>query len=147
MVNRLALLFVLLFLPFVMKAQEKREAIYHTVQKGEIWYRIASIYQTKVDSLVKWNHMTDPNRINVGQKIIVGWQEMVTTESDSIKSLQPTNPKDVSDSIFIIGENPVMPPIPPDPPTNSQRGWHGFLLGTLFGLALGISLYKLLIEK
>ena len=146
MVNRLAFLFVLLFLPFVMKAQEKREAIYHTVQKGEICGKIASNYQTKVDSLVKWNHMTDPNKINVGQKIIVGWQkkEIADEQLDNV-TFPPLglNPDHVQDSIPIV---PPTPPINPTTPEPSGR-WLWLLLGTLLGLAMGILLYKLLMEK
>lgn len=77
MVDRLAVLFLFLFLflPFVIKAQGNRVAFYHTVQQDEWNSKIAVQYQTKVDSLEKWNPDVNSNSLKVGQRIIVGWQD------------------------------------------------------------------------
>lgn len=43
--------------------------ITHTVKKGETLSRIAKKYGASVSTLVSYNRIPDPNRINVGQVI------------------------------------------------------------------------------
>ena len=80
MMNRLAFLFVLLFLPFVIEAQENKVPITYTIKSGDTYGTIAPQCNTKVDSLLKWNPNVSQTRLQVGQEIIVGWEEEVVNE-------------------------------------------------------------------
>jgi LysM repeat protein len=189
MVDRLAvlLLFLFLFLPFVIKAQGNRVAIYHTVQQDEWNSKIAHQYQTKVDSLEKWNPNVNSNSLKVGQRIIVGWQEAeiyhIVQSGDTyskiarqyqtnVDSLLKWNP-DVNPTRLMVGrkiivgwqgtqsvvdkpqpnERPsdeeVVNLVPPkeDLDMDSPKGWLWLSIGTLIGLVLGVLFYKLMIEK
>lgn len=44
---------------------------YYTVKKGDLLSDIAKKFNTTVDQLVKWNHLTNPNYISVGQRLRV----------------------------------------------------------------------------
>ena len=46
-------------------------ALEHTVRPGENLHRIASEYGTTVEALVALNELADPNRLSVGQRIVV----------------------------------------------------------------------------
>ena len=45
--------------------------IRHTVQTGETLFRIAQQYDTTVEAIVAANGITDPNRIRVGQQLVI----------------------------------------------------------------------------
>ena len=47
--------------------------IYYTVVRGDALYKIAKKYDCTIADLVKWNNISNPNLIYVGQKLIVGW--------------------------------------------------------------------------
>lgn len=49
------------------------EPIYYTVVRGDALYKIANKFNCTIADLVKWNKITNPNLIYVGQKLIVGW--------------------------------------------------------------------------
>lgn len=49
------------------------EPIYYTVVRGDALYKIAAKFKVTIADLVKWNKITNPNLIYVGQKLIVGW--------------------------------------------------------------------------
>ena len=46
-------------------------AVYYTVKKGDTLSKIASKYGTTVSQIVKWNNISNPNLIYVGQKFRV----------------------------------------------------------------------------
>ena len=91
MVNRLALLFVLLFFPFLIKAQVERQPKYHVVCNEETFSGIARQYQTKVDSLKTWNLNVDPTGLKVGQRIIVGYEKVVKEQESDEQREENTN--------------------------------------------------------
>lgn len=47
------------------------ESQYHTVRRGETLNSIARTYSQSVADLVAWNHLADPNQLNVGQTLLV----------------------------------------------------------------------------
>lgn len=52
---------------------DKGSAIRHDVKPGETLFKIARQYGIQVEKLKEWNHLRD-NLIEVGQKLIVGYQ-------------------------------------------------------------------------
>jgi lipoprotein NlpD len=48
---------------------ENGEGVYHTVQKGQTLYRIATAYELKVEVLRRANHISDPKKLNVGTRL------------------------------------------------------------------------------
>lgn len=53
------------------KKKEESKNIYYTVKKGDNLTRIAKMYNTTVDQLVKWNNIKNKNLIYVNQKLRV----------------------------------------------------------------------------
>ncbi len=43
----------------------------YLIQKGDTLSEIAKDFKVSVDDLCKWNNIVDPNKIEVGQKIII----------------------------------------------------------------------------
>ncbi len=57
----------------------------YTVKKGYTLSSIATRYKTTVATLVKWNKIKDPNKIYVGQKLIlVGGTGASSASSDKV---------------------------------------------------------------
>lgn len=168
MVNRLAFIFVFLFLSFVTKAQENKVAIKYTVISGDTFGKIAKNQQTKVDSLTKWNPTINPSKIIVGQSIIVGWEELSNDEIGentevpqdqlgvdfSNTNTPNTSASDTNTVNTSAGntnsDNTII--------NNKKRhykekveeysfSWVQFLFGLLIGLALGVVLFYLLYVK
>jgi sortase A len=90
-------------------------SIIHSVSAGETLSSIASLYGQSIESLIRANHIDDPTRIAIGQKLTVpkGQQE----PSGSVASLSSVVPASNSAS------NPNVPPLglfsadmPPPPP-------------------------------
>src|SRR5690606_22581644 len=52
-------------------AVEPGGGVIHVVQKGETLWTIARRYGLSVDELVRLNELSDPNRIVVGQKLVI----------------------------------------------------------------------------
>ena len=50
-------------------APTSSSTIFHTVQKGETMGRIAEKYHTTVEQILKWNNLTNPDKIAEGQKL------------------------------------------------------------------------------
>jgi LysM repeat protein len=50
---------------------QAQESITHVVQRGENLYRIALRYGTTVNAIVAANGLTNPNRIYVGQRLVI----------------------------------------------------------------------------
>ena len=160
-----------------MKAQGNvREAVYHTVQEGQWFAKIALKYKTTVDSLEKWNPGVDSKKLKVGQSIVVGWKEVVKeqeyeekreenidTTIDSGVGRQKGNSTEVREESEVpknngvespkgdTNENPKDKPKPkPTPiqtPSNSYS-WVWLILGLLIGLVFGVFLlYVLYVKK
>ncbi|PRX16665.1 LysM domain-containing protein [Orenia metallireducens] len=51
--------------------QSPPEAIIYTVKAGDSLYAIAKKYGTQVDTIVKFNYLSNPNSIQVGQRLVV----------------------------------------------------------------------------
>jgi lipoprotein NlpD len=43
--------------------------VYHEIRPGENLYRISKAYGVPIDTLVHANHLSDPGRVNVGQRL------------------------------------------------------------------------------
>lgn len=43
----------------------------YLIQKGDTLSEIAEDFKVSVDDICKWNNINDPNKIEVGQKIII----------------------------------------------------------------------------
>lgn len=55
-------------------------AIYHTVSKGETFYRISKMYHVSVTELMRANQASDPSSLEVGQRLIIpGYASRPTT--------------------------------------------------------------------
>lgn len=66
----------------------------HTVEAGETLTSIATKYDLKVDDLVRWNRLDNPDAIDVGQRIELsghdeapGDQEYVIQPGDTVSSI------------------------------------------------------------
>ncbi|GHT35530.1 hypothetical protein FACS189434_13480 [Bacteroidia bacterium] len=59
-----------------MKKMSLRGAVikdeYYIVRKGDTLSAIADRFKTKVNDIVKWNRIADPDKIEVGQRLVVG---------------------------------------------------------------------------
>lgn len=70
---------------------------YHTVEPGETLFKIASLYNVKVEEIKKWNNLTTDN-LNVGQKIAISLPAAMTaieTKSNPVETIEkkPETPK------------------------------------------------------
>ena len=66
-------------------AETEPEWIYHTIAKGEGLYGIARKYGTSVDNILKWNNISDPDKIAAGQKLKIRNSKYMPT-SETVKS-------------------------------------------------------------
>ncbi|MEM6737588.1 MAG: LysM peptidoglycan-binding domain-containing protein [Bacteroidota bacterium] len=57
--------------PVIDNSEERRKVKIHTVTKGESLWAISRLYDVKVDDLLRWNELTDPDAISIGQNIQV----------------------------------------------------------------------------
>lgn len=64
-------------------------AITYTVRSGDYLGKIAHEYGTTVADIVKWNALADPNKIEVGQKLIVGFRPAVPPAPPADPQLSP----------------------------------------------------------
>jgi LysM repeat protein len=73
--TRLALVLVILFVlvgtQAAWAAPAEASSLVHVVQPGENLYRIALRYGTTVSAIAAANHLPNPNRIYVGQRLII----------------------------------------------------------------------------
>ncbi|MDR2200576.1 MAG: LysM peptidoglycan-binding domain-containing protein [Puniceicoccales bacterium] len=67
---------------------------YYTLQRGDVLSKVAARAKVTVADLQKWNNITDPSRIQIGQKILVK-PKMITETINSIHS-EPTAPTTTS---------------------------------------------------
>lgn len=54
------------------KASDQTERDIHIIKQGETLWELAKQYGTTVPELKKWNHSVVPERLQIGQKLIVG---------------------------------------------------------------------------
>lgn len=59
---------------------------YYRVQRGDTLYRIASKHGQRAANLVRWNNLTDPNRIEEGQVLRIAPPQSRTTATASAAS-------------------------------------------------------------
>ncbi len=57
--------------PVVDSSEERRKVKIHTVAKGETLFAISRLYEVKVDDLLRWNELPNPDAISIGQNIQV----------------------------------------------------------------------------
>lgn len=60
--------------PATVPSKTDREPVYYTIQKKETLYAISKKFDTKVDSLMRWNQLQDVG-IEEGALLIVGYEE------------------------------------------------------------------------
>ncbi len=53
------------------KEERLRKVKIHTVAKGESLWAISQLYEVKMDDLLRWNELPDPDAISIGQNIQV----------------------------------------------------------------------------
>jgi murein DD-endopeptidase MepM/ murein hydrolase activator NlpD len=88
----------------------------HTVARGETLGIIAKRYGVTVDDLVRWNQLAEPDRIEVGQVLVV-WSSAVTPPAPAKKRARrsgatvtaPPGPAPAA-PLSLPGEQPCRPP-------------------------------------
>ncbi len=66
-----------------------QQGIYHTVLRGETLWRIAKAYNADLKSIIDTNNLSDPSRIDVGQKVFIpGARTKVSTTLRTTTSLE-----------------------------------------------------------
>ena len=66
------------------------EGVYHTVQKGQTLYQIASIYDLNVELLRRANHIGDPKKIRAGTQLWIPGARRVLSVPATDKPLRAT---------------------------------------------------------
>ena len=67
----LSLMLLLATVPAAWAAPESAYRTVHVVKRGENLYRIATRYGTTVQAIARVNHIKNPNRIYVGERLII----------------------------------------------------------------------------
>jgi LysM repeat protein len=62
-----------------------REELFHEVKEGETLFSIAKRFSTTIDSLKKWNNLSDID-LKVGQRLKVGYKEKNVSKTKSAKA-------------------------------------------------------------
>lgn len=57
--------------PVVDSSEERKKVKIHTVNSGESLWGIAQLYEVKLDDLLRWNDLPNPDAISIGQNIQV----------------------------------------------------------------------------
>ena len=92
----------------------KIEGVYHVVKQYEYLWRICKTYGVDFDQVVRFNRISDPNRIVPGQKLFI-------PGARSVKGV------DIPEEL-IAGQTPDSPPVPPEKDTaqpSSQKAVKG----------------------
>lgn len=81
----------------------------HVVQKGDVLWKIADYYNTDIDSIVEANAIPDPNRLLVGQSLIIPTDNRVYTikPGDTIWKIAQSLGVPVQD---LLWENKILNP-------------------------------------
>ena len=69
--HRLAVLALLGGLAACSHSTSRRNGVYHQVRSGETLYRISKAYAVSVKQLAEVNHLADPSRLEVGQRLLI----------------------------------------------------------------------------
>ena len=129
---------------------------YHKVVKNDNYTIIANKYGTCVDSLKQWNPGVKPNNIPQGKDLIVGWQEISSSE----KAMETTNTEmnteeeykqqsadnssgkntTAKDKNKSERKNDKVKTQKENEKNNRFISWGPLLIGMLFGIVLGITL-------
>lgn len=109
-------------------AQAIGGAIYHTIAAGETLYSLSKRYGNTLGEILSWNDI-DANNINVGQRIIVGFQS--GAKPAITKTTPPTSSPDAplykpvqtqpSQNTAPAATPPAQKPVPPRNPTYDSR--------------------------
>jgi LysM repeat protein len=59
-------------------------AIYHTIEKGDTFWDLAAEKKVSVEDIKKWNPKVNPDKLSIGEKIIVGYQKKVTAAKQPV---------------------------------------------------------------
>lgn len=73
--------------------------IIHTVQRGESLYAIARFYNVSEDTIITANNLANPNRLDVGQTLVIPQGEVVTTPIAPVTPPTPTPAQSVAINI------------------------------------------------
>lgn len=156
MMKRSFIAVIILLLPFVLFGQNQRAPKYYTVKSGDLGLsQIARDNNVKLDALYSWNNLTEISIIQIGQKIIVGWEDVPSEEieGDSAASEQSNEQQSVSassaeeqsqkkaetsDNKKHKKERGKAPNS--QEPKNNHFSWSTLLVGLILGIVLGILL-------
>lgn len=81
---------------------EEPEWIYHTIAKGEGLYGIARKYGTTVDNILKWNNISNPDKIAAGQKLKIRNSKATAAPVKPAETAQPTPAPAATSTIYHI---------------------------------------------
>lgn len=90
---------------------------YHTLQAGETMYSLSKKYGASIADIESWNNMKPGAKLNVGQKLIVGYGDVKPIEPP--KMPEPINPEIFGDTAAKEKPKPAPTPTPtptPEPP-------------------------------
>ena len=155
MLKRVVIVVALFFMSYVIIAQDK-EAIYHTIEQGDTFFKIAQKYQIGIRDLETWNENITPNQLQIGQKIIIGWQDIQTVEEMEIN----VDPEEIGKASILAPQvEREASPVVSNPRASKKNvktekkenaeshrfhGWFWLFVGLLMGGSLGVLLYKFL---
>lgn len=157
MLKRIVIIVALFFGTYVLTAQDKNP-IYHTIKQNETFSKIASKHNIRIQDLEVWNEDVNPNQLQVGQKIIIGWQEVSTVEveeprinADSVElgkvSISATqDEQEISPAVSKTRtpKNIVKTEKGNNAESHRFYGWFWLFVGLLMGGCFGIIFYKFL---
>jgi murein DD-endopeptidase MepM/ murein hydrolase activator NlpD len=69
---------------------DKEEGVYHTVQKGQTLYRIATTYDLDLEILLRANHIRDPEKLPVGIRLWIPGARRVLKIPGTLKADVPS---------------------------------------------------------
>ncbi len=78
------------------------DQIIHIVQPGETLSRIAARYGVTVQAIVQANHITNPNLIYVGQRLIIPISGTITPTATTTTTTTPTSPPDQGYIVYYV---------------------------------------------
>lgn len=157
MLKRVVIIIALFFGTYVLTAQDKGP-IYHTIKQDETFSKIAQQHKIRIQDLKAWNENVNPNQLQVGQKIIIGWQEVSTVEVEETRinaeSVElgdtsisaPQDEREISPAVSNTRtpKNNVKTEKEKKAESHRFHGWLWFFVGLLMGGCLGIIFYKFL---
>ena len=76
------------------------EWIYHTIAKGEGLYGIARKYGTTVDNILKWNNLSNPDKIAAGQKLKIRNSKATAAPEKPAETVQPAPAPTATSTIY-----------------------------------------------